>query len=97
MTDFGSPNVSTSVKTECGLTVFCEKWTKMMFGMYFFDFQNRFGREIPLQDAFWSFSSEKVKIRSSSHPKKNKVEIELRFFFVNLEGVLPVVREKVKN
>ena len=29
-------------------------------------------------------------------PQKNKVEIELRFF-VNLEGVLPVVREKVKN
>ena len=30
-------------------------------------------------------------------PQKNKVDIELRFSFVNLEGVLPVVREKLNN
>ena len=35
MTDFGSPNVSASVKKECVLVVFREKWTKMMIGRCF--------------------------------------------------------------
>ena len=96
MTDFGSPNVSASVKKECVLVVFREKRMKMMFGRYFFDFQNRFGRGISLRDAFWSFSSENVKNRSSSNPKKTRSRLSSDFF-VNLEGVLPVVREKVEN
>ena len=37
-----------------------------------------------------------MKILSSSHPKKTRSRLSSDFF-VNLEGVLPVVREKVKN
>ena len=43
-----------------------------------------------------SFSSQNVNIQSSSHPKKTRSILSYDFF-VNLEGVLPVVREKVKN
>ena len=50
---------------------------KVLFSIFKIDLE---GEIISLRDAFWSFSSEKVKILSSSHPKKNKVEIELRFF-----------------
>ena len=96
MTDFGSPNVSTSVKKECVLVVFREKRTKMMFGRYFFRFSKSIWKgNFPARCVLVVFIR-KCENSGFISPQKNKVEIELRFF-VNLEGVLPVAREKVEN
>ena len=95
MTVFGSPNVSTSVKKECVLVVFREKWTKMMFGRYFFRFSKSIWKgNFPARCVLVVF------VRKSENsvfisPQKNKVEIELRFF-VNINIVFAMVGEKLK-
>ena len=48
------------------------------------------------RDAFWSILSENGKNRHRSRPKFSRPRLSSDFF-VNLEGVSPVVREKVKN
>ena len=96
MTDLGSPNVSTSVEKECVLVVFREKRTEMMFGRYFFRFPKSIWKGNSPARCVLVVFVRKCENSVFISPQKNKVENELRFF-VNLEGVLPVVREKVKN
>ena len=48
------------------------------------------------RDAFWSFSSENVKNRRQSRPKFSRSRLSIDFF-VNLEGVLPMVGGNLKK
>ena len=69
---------------------------EMMFGRYFFRFSKSIWKgNFPARCVLVVFVR-KCENSVFISPQKNKVEIELRFF-VNLEGFLPVVREKVKN